>query len=74
MFLTIDDTVVDSAGVMGYSYPALVTNQPKETPVGAACKTETCIGVDNAGNFMLMVSKYDGTGTKQSAAFSLEVQ
>ena len=74
LFLTIYDTVVDSAGVMGYSYPALVTNQPKETPVGATCKAETCIGVDNAGNFMLMVSKYDGTGTKQSAAFSLEVQ
>ncbi len=74
LYMTISDSVVDSAGVMGYSYPAAVTNSPKTTPINATCKAETCIGVENAGSFTLNVSKYDGTGTKQTAQFVLEVQ
>ena len=72
LFLSMNDTIVDNGGKMGYSYPGDVTQTPKETPIGATCKAQTCIGVDNPGVFKVTVNKYDGNGKKQSATFVID--
>ena len=72
LYISIDDTIVDSAGKMGYSYPGDISLYPQETPIGATCQGQTCIGVDNPGNFKVNVSEYDGNDEKQTATFNLE--
>lgn len=66
--------VVDSTGLMGYSYPGSIENYPQSVPVGATCKAQSCIGVDNAGDFKIMLSEYDGNFEKHSATFNIDVQ
>ena len=73
LFLSLDDTIVDASGKMGYSYPGSTVYSPQETPVGATCKAQACIGVDNPGPFKITKSTYDGSGKKQKATFSLDV-
>ncbi len=73
LFWTLDNMIVDSAGVMGYGYPNTVTNHPNRVPVGATCIAHDVIGVDNAGDFKLTVSKYDGNDVKQKATFKVNV-
>ena len=65
--------IVDSAGKMGYSYPGDIAMYPQETPVGASCEGQACIGVDNAGSFKIHFSTFDGTDAEQSAVFSIDV-
>lgn len=66
--------IVDSAGVMGYSYPGDVTNYAQETPVGATCNAQTCIAVDNASTEVkIIMSQHDGTGAPHSATFVIPV-
>jgi|GEM_PF-1437367 prophage lp2 protein 7 len=73
LYLVLDDSVVDSEDFMGYSYPGDITDYPQETPVGASCKGQVCIGVDNAGlPIKLNVSQYDGDEIYRTAAFVLE--
>lgn len=74
LFFNVDETIVDSKGIMGYSYPGDIVKYAKETPVGATCNAEACIGVDNAGSFEITVIHYDGNSQKQSATFSLNVE
>lgn len=73
LFVSLDNSIVDSAGKMGYSYPGDVAMYAQETPVGASCEAQVCIGVDNPGNFKINFSTYDGNETKQSAVFDIEV-
>lgn len=73
LYIDLEDGIVDSAGKMGYSYPGDVTLYPQETPVGASCEAQACIGVDNPGNFKINFSNYDENGEKQSAVFEIEV-
>lgn len=68
------DQIIDSAGTMGYSYPNDSKSYPQEVPVGANLTADVPIGVDNAGNFTIIVSQYDGTGAEQKATFSCTVQ
>lgn len=56
---------------MGYSYPNDVVYYPEETPVGAKCKGQVCIGVDNPGVFKINVEKWDGNGEQQKATFCI---
>lgn len=73
LYINMDDTIVDSTGQMGYSYPGEITDYPQETPVGTSCKGQVCIGVDNAGTpIKLNVVQYDGNSNKQTAVFILE--
>ncbi len=72
LYFSLDDMIVDSAGSMGYSYPGDTVHGPKETPIGASCKAQSCIGVDNSGPFKITVTKYDGNGEKQSATFVVD--
>ena len=73
LYISLDDGIVDSAGKMGYSYPGDISMYPQETPVGASCQAQACIGVDNAGSFKINFYNYDGNGQKQSAVFELDV-
>lgn len=66
--------IVDSEGFMGYSYPGEVTDYAKETPIGAKCKAQNCIAVDNiSSEIKINLSKHDGTGKEQKATFTLSI-
>ncbi len=71
LYFSLEDSIVDNAGKMGYSYPGDTTMYPQQTPVGASCEAQACVGVDNAGSFRIRISKYDGNGDKQKAVFNL---
>lgn len=73
LFISLEDGIVDAAGEMGYSYPADITNYPQETPVGAKCSAQACIGVDNAGSFKINFYTYDANGQEQKAVFDIAV-
>lgn len=73
LYISLDGGIVDSAGKMGYSYPGDISMYPQETPVGASCQAQACIGVDNAGSFKINFYNYDGNGQKQSAVFEIDV-
>lgn len=67
--------IVDSDGFMAYSYPGDVTDYAKETPVGAKCKAQNCIGVDTeSSEIKIILSKYDGNGNEQKATFILPIE
>ena len=67
-------SIIDSNGQMGYSYPGEQTDYAQETPIGAYCEAEDCIGVDHAGDFKIILNKYDGVGNKQTATFNVAVR
>lgn len=73
LYLSLDDGIVDAEGKMGYEYPGDVTDYPQETPVGAACTAQACIGVEHAGDFKIHFSTYDGNGKEQKAIFAVKV-
>lgn len=73
LYIDLEDGIIDSAGKMGYSYPGDVTLYPQETPIGASCEAQACIGVDNPGSFKINFTDYDGNGEKQSAVFEITV-
>lgn len=75
LYITLSyETVVDSAGVVGYAYPLPTDRSPQETPVGATCNAQACIGVDNPGPFTLTVEEYDSYYTQHEATFTLSPQ
>ncbi|MBO6165186.1 MAG: hypothetical protein J6O17_02300 [Eubacterium sp.] len=73
LYITVDDMVVDSKGVMGYSYPGDIKEYPKPIQVGETLKAESCIGVENAGDFRVSIIKYDGNKNKQKETFMIKV-
>lgn len=73
LYISLDDGIVDSSGKMGYSYPGDISMYPQETPVGASCQAQACIGVDNVGSFKINFYNYDSNGQKQSAVFEIDV-
>ena len=74
LFIDFDGAIVDSKGIVGNTYPLPLDNNPKETPVGATCKAQSCIGVENAGNFKITIGVYDSENENQSATFSFSVE
>ena len=74
LYIDFYDGIVDSTGKMGYSYPGDITLYPQETPVGASCEAQACIGVDNPGNFKINYSEYDSNYEKHTALFNIEVE
>lgn len=73
LFIDLSGGIVDANKKMGYSYPGDLTMYPQETPVDAKCEAQACIGVDNAGNFKINVSMYDGNEEEQKATFLVVV-
>lgn len=68
-----NESIIDSDGEMGYSYPGDITDFPQETPIGARCNAQSCIGVNHAGDITINVTERDGNDNKQTATFKLEV-
>lgn len=74
LYLSLDERIVDSKGKMGYSYPGDVTYYPQMAPIGATCKAQVCIGVDNPGDFKIYVDEYGNNLDKHSAVFNAKVK
>ena len=60
IYFNMEDTIVDSGGVMGYSYPNDVARTPNEAPVGST-------------DFKITESHLDSDGDDHSATFLIEV-
>lgn len=73
LFMSMDNTIVDNSEKMGYSYPGEINLYAKETPAGATCQAQCCIGVDNPGSFEIYMDEYDDNGEEQKAIFSIEL-
>ena len=73
LYIDLAQGIVDAEGTMGYDYPGSVTYYPQAAPVGASCKAQICVGVEHAGSFQIHYSDYDGSGTKQTAVFNVDV-
>lgn len=74
LYMDLGSMIVDSAGQMGYYYPGNISYYAQETPVGATCKAQECVGVDNAGNFEFTLFQYDAEGNEYKATFQIEVE
>ena len=75
LYISLDTgAIVDNGGIMGYAYPGHFEYYPQETPVGAICKAQTCIGVENPGDFDIKFTMYDSIGKSRSATFKLSVE
>lgn len=74
LYIGLNDGIVDAKGKMGYSYPGDTSSYPQETPDGATCDAQECIGVENAGDFKIKVVMYDSKGKKQTATFNIKVK
>lgn len=73
LYISLDDGIVDNAGKMGYSYPGNIVKYPQDTPIGASCEAQACIGVDNPGTFKINFSEYDNDYEKHTAIFEVEI-
>lgn len=74
LYISLDNSIIDSSGKMGYSYPGNITMYPQSVPVGARCEAQVCIGVDTPGNFKLRDSEYDKEYNEHEAIFYVEVE
>jgi len=74
VFFGMDDTIVDSAGEMGYEYPGEKTFYAQETPIGATCKAQVVVGVTHEGNFTITEEKFDTSSNLQRATFAIAVE
>lgn len=69
------EQIIDSDGFMGYSYSGDTTYYSQETPIGAKCRAQSCVAVDNqSSEIKISVSKYDGTDTEQKCIFVLPIE
>lgn len=70
----VDSQIVDSTGLVGYDYSLEGLNSPKYAPVGASCKAQDSLGLDNkSSEVKIIMSKYDGNEVKRSATFVLPI-
>ncbi|MBP5719354.1 MAG: hypothetical protein J6X53_10355 [Abditibacteriota bacterium] len=67
-----NETIVDSHGVMGSSYPGNKTLYPQLTPIGATCKAQCVIGAEHAGPFTIGVSLHGNDSKNHTAKFLVE--
>lgn len=71
IYVSIDETILDSAGQMGYSYPNPVKNEPRSTPVGETCTAQCCVGLEHVGPFQLLVNVNDPVFNAYTARFNV---
>lgn len=73
LYVSMEDSIIDNDGKMGYSYPGDITLYPQAVPLGARCEAQACIGVDNPGDFKIRVTLYDNEFNEHKAMFSVEL-
>ena len=71
IYVAIDESILDSAGQMGYSYPNAVSGEPRSTPVGETCTAQCCIGLEHVGPFQLLVNVNDPVFNTYTARFNI---
>ena len=74
LYVRLTEQVVDAEGELGYNYPGSYAYYPAETPIGAVCCAQCCVGVDNAGDFKLYVTVYDNDGGRRKAVFNIDTE
>ena len=74
LYLNLAERSVDAKGIMGDDnvYVDDPLNYPEETPIGATCKAQQCIAVENPGTFAIYVTVYDNSLNEQKAKFIVE--
>ncbi|MDO4803683.1 MAG: hypothetical protein Q4A32_02550 [Lachnospiraceae bacterium] len=73
LFITMDDQIVDSQGMMGYSYAGAIEHQPVIVSLGDSTHAQSCIGVEHPGDFRVSVILYDNKGDKHKGTFLIKV-
>ena len=74
LMISLVANIVDAAGQPGYDYPGTADHFAEEAPYGETCEAQTCIGLDNAGPFSIILEIPDSTGTIQTRTFVLDPQ
>ena len=74
LYMYIDGCVVDSEGMMGYSYPAGVDDYPRMIQPGEVCHAQAAIGVDHAGSFRIYMNEYDSSNETHKQVFLIETE
>lgn len=74
LYVTFDESIVDSTGKMATSYPGNSEKYPQSVPKGAHCEAESTIAVENPGSFIEYVEVYDDEYNQYKATFNLEVK
>lgn len=67
------DSIVDSKGQTGYTYPVDVDLYPSNIRQGTSCTAEECFGLVNDGNFIIQISKVDNNGITRTAIMEVNV-
>ena len=73
LYIVTNETIVDSAGEMGYDYVVDERRFPEEIPIGARITFDSPIAVHHRGDFLLYISCYDSKEQKQRATFKVNV-
>lgn len=66
-------TIIDEAGEVGDSYPNNISNYPKSVPVGATCKAQMILCVNNKSNKILLQYKDNMFQNKADIVFEIEI-
>ncbi|SCW56087.1 hypothetical protein SAMN05660484_01732 [Eubacterium ruminantium] len=74
LYVSITDTIIDNKGFLAYNYPGNVENHPNVVAVGETCNAQACVGVDNAGQFKITISKYDSKEERRTQSFIIDVK
>jgi hypothetical protein len=72
LYITLDQEILDSTGAEGCFYPGLISNLPENVPVGATCRAQAWIGVENPGTFKINMSMYDVKMKQHQASFIVD--
>lgn len=74
LYITPNVDIKDVTGKAAYTYPAIISNNPKATKIGETCKAQIAIGVDNKGSFITHIAQYNDKLVVQNAEFFIEVK
>jgi len=74
IYIVIDEIILDSAGTMGYRFPAEVKNPPVSAPIGESRKVQCCVGLEHVGPFQLTVNIYDANFNTYTARLNLSAE
>ncbi len=66
--------IIDEQGEMGDTYPGNITDYPKQTPLGATCKAQMVLCVNNSSNEVTLNYKDNMFNGKSDIKFKLNVQ
>ena len=66
-------TIIDQQGEVGDTYPNSITNYPKSVPVGASCKAQMVLCVNNKSDKVILQYKDNMFQDKADIVFEIDV-